>query len=78
MSLFDIQKFKSKITKILREFKYKLISLVKLSKFAKSHFDQGGQRFNRVTRLEARILRLVALMKNNSVGYSFDLPAVKI
>ena len=78
MSLFDIQKLKSKITKILREFKYKLISLVKLSKFAKSHFDQGGQRFNRVTRLEARILRLVAQMKNNSVGNSFDLPAVKI
>lgn len=78
MSLFDIQKFKSKITKILREFKYKLISLVKLSKFAKSHFDQGGQRFNRVTRLEARILRLVAQLKNNSVGNSFDLPAVKI
>ena len=60
MSLFDIQKFKSKISKILREFKYKLISLVQLSKFAKS---QGGQRFNRVTPLEARILRLIAQMK---------------
>ena len=78
MSLFDIQKFKSKITKILREFKYKLISLVQLSKFAKSHLYQGGQRFNRVTPLEARILRLIAQMRNNSVGNSFDLPTVKI
>ena len=78
MSLFDIQKFKSKITKILREFKYKLISLVQLSKFAKSHLYQGSQRFNRVTPLEVRILRLIAQMTNNSVGNFFDLPAVKI